>query len=115
VSKSGSKGRREKETGTLVRIDEKLFCDQVGCDYIEGLKERVKNSPVVVCVDPAYFRPTEVDLLIGDPTKSNEKLGWYPEYDLDGLISDMIKSDIKLMQKERYLRDGGYETLNYFE
>jgi len=108
-------GEGDKETGRLVDIDEKLFCDQVGCDYINALKKRIKQSPVVVRVDPAYFRPTEVDLLIGDPSKSKEKLGWYPKYDLDGLIRDMIESDIKLMQKERYLRDGGYETLNYFE
>jgi len=69
----------------------------------------------VVKVDPAYYRPTEVDLLIGDPTKSNEKLGWKPEYDLAGLVKDMMASDVKLMQKDKYLKDGGYETLNYFE
>jgi GDPmannose 4,6-dehydratase len=108
-------GEGEKETGSLVSIDEKIFCEKVGCEYIDALKERINKKPVVVRVDPSYFRPTEVDLLIGDPTKSNEKLGWYPEYDLDGLISNMIESDIKLMKRERYLRDGGYETLNYFE
>jgi GDPmannose 4,6-dehydratase len=69
----------------------------------------------VVAVDPRYFRPTEVDLLIGDPTKAKEKLGWVPEYNLQQLITDMVQSDIKLMKKDQYLRDGGYETLNYFE
>jgi GDPmannose 4,6-dehydratase len=69
----------------------------------------------ILAVDPAYFRPTEVDLLIGDPTKANTVLGWKPEYDLQALIKDMVHSDIKLMLKDQYLRKGGYETLNYFE
>ena len=69
----------------------------------------------VVAVDPKYFRPTEVDLLIGDATKAKEKLGWVPEYDLAGLIEDMMLSDIKLMEKQQYLKDGGYKTRNYFE
>jgi GDPmannose 4,6-dehydratase len=69
----------------------------------------------VLAVDPKYFRPTEVDLLIGDPTKAKTKLGWVPEYDLEGLVKDMMKSDLKLMQKEQYLKEGGYRILNYFE
>ena len=69
----------------------------------------------VIAVDPRYFRPTEVELLIGDPTKANTKLGWKPEYNLQDLIEDMMKGDLKLMEKDQYLRDGGYETLNYFE
>ena len=74
-----------------------------------------KPGMEVVNVDPRYFRPTEVDLLIGDPTKAKTKLGWKPEYDLHGLIKDMISSDLKLMKKEQYLQNGGYKTLNYFE
>jgi GDPmannose 4,6-dehydratase len=54
---------------------------------------------VVAKVDPAYFRPTEVDLLIGDATKAKKDLGWEPKFDLDGLIKDMMRSDIKLMKK----------------
>ncbi|MGI0406346.1 GDP-mannose 4,6-dehydratase [Helicobacter himalayensis] len=69
----------------------------------------------VVSVDPRYFRPTEVDLLIGDATKAREKLGWIPEYDLNALVKDMMQSDLKLMQKDKYLRDGGYKTFSYFE
>ena len=76
---------------------------------------QVPAGTVVVEVDPRYFRPTEVDLLIGDPSKSKKKLGWQPTYDLNSLIEDMVSSDIKLMKKERYLKDGGYQTLNYFE
>jgi GDPmannose 4,6-dehydratase len=69
----------------------------------------------MVAVDPQYFRPTEVELLIGDATKAREKLGWKPQYDLKGLISEMVQSDIDLMKKDAYLREGGYRTLNYFE
>ena len=76
---------------------------------------QVEIGKEVVKVDPRYYRPTEVELLIGDPTKSKEKLGWEPEFDLAGLVKDMMESDVKLMKKDRYLKDGGYETLNYFE
>lgn len=69
----------------------------------------------VLSVDPKYFRPTEVDLLIGDPTKAKTKLGWIPEYELQDLIKDMMQSDLKLMQKEQFLKEGGYRILNYFE
>ncbi len=69
----------------------------------------------VLAVDPMYFRPTEVELLIGDPSKAKEKLGWEPEYDLKGLVSDMMESDLKMMKKDRYLKEGGYDILSYFE
>ena len=69
----------------------------------------------VLVVDSRYFRPTEVELLIGDATKAKEKLGWVPKYDLKDLVKDMMQSDLKLMQKDGYLRDGGYDILNYFE
>lgn len=69
----------------------------------------------VVAVDEKYFRPTEVDLLIGDATKAKEKLGWVPEFDLNGLVEDMMQSDLKLMKKQQYLKDGGYRIQNYFE
>ncbi|RRQ49052.1 GDP-mannose 4,6-dehydratase [Maribacter algicola] len=69
----------------------------------------------VLAVDPKYFRPTEVDLLIGDPTKANTKLGWKPEYELEDLVKDMMRGDLKLMQKEHYLKEGGYRIMNYFE
>jgi GDPmannose 4,6-dehydratase len=70
---------------------------------------------VVLAIDPKYFRPTEVDLLIGDPTKAKEKLGWVPEISLEQLVEDMMQSDIKLFNRDKYLKDGGHQTLNYFE
>jgi GDPmannose 4,6-dehydratase len=69
----------------------------------------------VIAVDSKYFRPTEVDLLIGDASKAKNKLGWVPEYHLNELVKEMMESDIKLMQKELYLKEGGFETKNYFE
>ncbi|MBZ7980764.1 GDP-mannose 4,6-dehydratase [Campylobacter sp. RM12642] len=69
----------------------------------------------IVAVDPRYFRPTEVELLVGDASKAREKLGWVPEYDLNMLVKDMAKSDLQLMQKDKYLQDGGYKILRYFE
>ena len=69
----------------------------------------------VLAVDPKYFRPTEVDLLIGDATKARTKLGWVPEYDLDGLIKDMMQSDLHLMTKGMYSQEGGYTVENYYE
>ena len=110
------KGEGVDEKGFIVGVDERLFVKKVGEQFLDGILARLSfGTNEIVNVDPMYFRPTEVDLLIGDPTKSNEKLGWYPEYDLAGLISDMMQSDIKLMQKDSYLREGGYRTLNYFE
>lgn len=66
-------------------------------------------------VDPKYFRPTEVELLLGDPTKAKTKLGWELKYDLPALVKDMVHSDLHLMKKDQYLKKGGYQTMNYFE
>jgi GDPmannose 4,6-dehydratase len=76
---------------------------------------QLKPGKVVVAVDPRYFRPTEVELLIGDPTKAKEKLGWVPEHDLQSLVKDMVAGDLHLMKKDRYLKEGGYAIKNYYE
>ena len=69
----------------------------------------------VLSVDKKYFRPTEVDILVGDATKAKDKLGWEPQITLEELVEDMMSSDIKLFKKDKYLKDGGFNTLNYFE
>jgi GDPmannose 4,6-dehydratase len=69
----------------------------------------------VVSIDPRYFRPTEVDLLIGDPTKANTELGWKPRYSLQMLVSEMVAADMKLFKRDQYLKEGGHKILNYFE
>ncbi|MFV0345656.1 MAG: GDP-mannose 4,6-dehydratase [Bacteroidales bacterium] len=103
------------EIAKIVTVDKEIFTKCVGERYLENIENKISSEDTIVAVDPKYFRPTEVDLLIGDPTKSKTKLGWEPQYDLKGLIEDMMRSDIKLMKKDAYLRDGGYTTLNYFE
>jgi GDPmannose 4,6-dehydratase len=115
-------GEGINEKGYIVGVNEKLFTEKVGANYLGAIKSRISPSLVsplsssqIVGVDPAYFRPTEVDLLIGDPNKAKTKLGWKPQYDLKGLVEDMMQSDIKLMKKDAWLREGGYRTLNYFE
>jgi GDPmannose 4,6-dehydratase len=109
------KGELQNETGAVSDVNDELFVKKVGKDHLIKFKARIKADPILVKVDPVYFRPTEVDQLQGDPSKAKAKLGWVPEYDLDGLINDMVTSDILLMQKEHYLNNGGFKTLNYFE
>lgn len=107
------KGEGIDVVAIIESIDEGLFVKKVGDAYLENFKKRVGEE--VVGVDPQYFRPTEVELLIGDATKARTRLGWEPEYSLAALIEDMMKNDIKLMKKESYLKEGGYKILNYFE
>ena len=76
---------------------------------------QIEIGKEVLSIDPKYFRPTEVDLLIGNSTKAKNKLGWECKYDLSMLIKDMMQSDLKLMKKEKYLKNGGYNNLNNFE
>ena len=84
-------------------------------DSCSNEKYQLVIGKEVLAIDSNYFRPTEVDLLIGDPTKAKEKLGWVPEISLEQLVDDMMKSDLKLMKKEKYLNNGGFSTLNYYE
>ena len=87
-----------------------------------GVVESVANpdcklvkGAVVVKVDPAYFRPTEVDLLLGDASKAKSKLNWKPRYDLNSLIKEMVAADIALFRKDKYLSEGGHSVMNYHE
>ncbi len=90
-------------------IEEKAYVVSCKGDY------KIEIGKEVLSIDPSYFRPTEVDLLIGDPSKAKEKLGWVPEYNLKALVEDMMISDLKLMKKDQFLKDSGYVTLNSFE
>ena len=78
-------------------------------------KYQVEVGKEVVAIDPRYFRPTEVDLLIGDPTKSKTKLGWKPKHDLKSLVKDMMASDITLFERDQYLKQGGHKIFEYHE
>ena len=74
-----------------------------------------KTGKVLIEIDPKYFRPTEVDLLIGNPAKAREKLGWMHKHSLEQLVTDMVKSDVELFKRDRYLMEGGHKVLNYNE
>ncbi|MDB5030924.1 GDP-mannose 4,6-dehydratase [Mucilaginibacter sp.] len=102
-------GKDEHERGVIIDYD-KQKAEEL-CLNTENLKP----GQTVVKVDSKYFRPTEVDLLIGDPTKAQTQLGWKPKYDLQALVKDMMESDLHLVKKDDYLKKGGFKTLNYFE
>ena len=102
-------GKDDNEKGVIIDVDQEK-AKELGLNL-----EALKLGQTVVKVDPKYYRPTEVDLLLGDPTKSKEKLGWKLKYDLPALVKDMIQSDLHLTKKDQYLKDGGYQTMNYFE
>jgi GDPmannose 4,6-dehydratase len=76
---------------------------------------QLSTDEVLIEVDPQYFRPTEVELLIGDPTKSKEKLGWKPVYELQGLLKDMVQADVKLFKKDLDLKAAGHKILRQAE
>ena len=95
------KGSGEEEKGYVVKCENPRYQLRIGQTIVE--------------IDKRYFRPTEVELLIGDPSRAREKLGWETEYDLRALVREMIESDLKQAEKEVHLKNGGYKTLNYYE
>lgn len=110
-----------EEKGFLTGVDNSLFSRSVGDEYLATIRKRLVDprhnghGSELVSVDPGYFRPTEVDLLIGDSTKARTRLGWKPEYDLRGLISEMMKSDVELIQRDCILQKAGYRVEHYFD
>ena len=95
------KGKDEKEVGVV------KSCTNTAYQLAAGTE--------VVAVDPRYYRPTEVELLIGNPTKANQKLGWKPKYDLKGLVKEMVEADVDIFKKEKLLKDSGFKIKNQFE
>lgn len=84
----------------------------------KGIEEKGidrKTGKTLVEVDPRYFRPTEVDLLIGDYSKAKTELGWDPKHTLEDLIKDMVESDLKIFERDKYLKEGGHKIFNYYE
>lgn len=102
-------GKDEKEKGVIIDIDQDRL-NELGLE-----SEYIRLGQTVVKVDPRYYRPTEVELLVGDSRKAQEELGWKPQHSLEDLVKDMVHSDLQLMKKENYLKNGGYNALNYFE
>ena len=74
-----------------------------------------KSGKVLVEVDPSYFRPTEVESLLGDPTKAKEKLGWKPKISFSDMVAEMVREDIQEAKKDEYCKNGGFKTFHYFE
>lgn len=103
------------ELGIKLAFEGKGIEETAKVIYCSNLDYQVPLGSVVIKVDPAYYRPTEVELLIGDPEKAMKKLGWKLKYDLDGLVKDMIDSDIELFKRDQYLQTGGHRVLNYHE
>ncbi len=95
------KGKNEKEYAVVAASNDPEY--------------QVETGKVVVAVDPAYYRPTEVDLLLGDPSKARLKLGWEPKYDLPSLVSEMVRADLSLFEKQKTLLDNGYVIMNQYE
>jgi GDPmannose 4,6-dehydratase len=95
------KGTGKVEVGTVVQ--------SINPNYT------LKKGDVVIKIDPDYYRPTEVDLLIGDSSKCREKLGWEPKYDLKTMVKEMVTSDLSLFEKDKYLREKGIHTPDYNE
>src|SRR5262249_49074326 len=94
-------GKGEEEKGVVVS------CSNPSYQLPEG--------KTVVAVDKRYFRPTEVDLLLGDASKARKNLGWKPTYSLDGLVKEMVAADLELFRKDKYLKEGGHKIFNYHE
>jgi GDPmannose 4,6-dehydratase len=110
------KGEGVDEKGFVKSIDQEKYIAALGGN---GQRKTNNEQPAigqeVLSVDPTYFRPTEVDLLIGDPSKAKNKLGWVPEHDLASLVKDMMVSDVTLMQKDVVLLNAGHEILKQAE
>jgi GDPmannose 4,6-dehydratase len=115
---------------TSVREFFRLSCQEVGLEVEfkgSGINEKayvvnctnpdynVQKKKPIMSIDERYFRPAEVDLLIGDASYANSKLGWNPKYDLNMLVKEMMNSDIDLFKKDKYLKEGGHNIFNYHE
>ncbi|MBS4058274.1 MAG: GDP-mannose 4,6-dehydratase [Bacteroidales bacterium] len=107
-------GKDENERGILTTVNKEKYEEQTGLKYADSPIIPLLNREVVM-IDPRYYRPTEVELLIGDPSKAKEKLGWSPKYNLQKLIEEMMSSDINLFKKELTMQKAGYKILRQQE
>ncbi len=103
------------EVGIELEFEGKDEAETAKVAACKNSKYQVPVGQVVVRVDPRYYRPTEVDLLIGDATKAKEKLGWTPTYTLAEMVAEMVASDVKLFERNKFLKESGYDINNEFE
>jgi GDPmannose 4,6-dehydratase len=112
---------REFIIKTFQRLGVTLEFSGVGLDEkaivvkSENAEFMISEGNEVVKIDPKYFRPTEVELLIGDPSKAKAALGWKLKYDLDALIDEMVNHDLALFKRDHYLKEGGHKIFHYNE
>jgi GDPmannose 4,6-dehydratase len=104
------RGKGKEEKGVIVSIDKNKFGEKT-----HAKPDHLKKGQVLIEVDPFYYRPTEVDLLVGDATKAHEKLGWTLKYTLEDLVKEMMESDLALFRKEKFLKDHGHEIIDSCE
>lgn len=104
-----------KEAGIEVEFQGKGLDEKAIVVSCSNKELQIPKGKVVVQIDPSYFRPTEVDLLLGDATKAQKQLGWKPKYDLAALVKEMVASDLELFRKDKYLKEGGHKVFNYHE
>ena len=105
-------GNGVEEVGVLDTINFEVYQKTTGN---ENIVSSLQLNKIIVKIDPNYFRPTEVDLLIGDPTKAKTKLGWKPKYNLQTLVEEMMTEDVKLFKKDIHLTKGGHTVVRNVE
>lgn len=103
------KGNGVDEEGFIAAFNNKRDSD-INIDI-----SHLKIGQTIIKIDPRYFRPTEVDLLLGDPTKAEKELGWKRDFSLEDLVNDMMGSDLKAMKKDAFLQENGYKIMRYYE
>ncbi|MCB9280984.1 MAG: GDP-mannose 4,6-dehydratase [Lewinellaceae bacterium] len=103
-------GKGADEKGIIAGIDRDLFESQTGLE-----PDHLNIGQELIQVDPFYFRPTEVNLLIGDATKAKTKLGWQPQHTLEEMVSEMVQSDVELVKRNHHLKNGGFLIHNKVE
>lgn len=108
-------GNKLEEKGYITAVNEAIFNERIGEEFLSAICDSIKMHKAIIAIDTQYFRPTEVDFLLGNPEKSKRVLGWQPEYDLADLVADMMRGDCIMMKKEYYLHNGGYRINSYQE
>lgn len=103
------------EVGIELSFEGKGVEEKAYVKYCNNPDFQLPVGKEILSIDARYFRPTEVNLLVGDASKAKSKLGWVPEFNLEDLVKEMMQSDISLMQKDRFLNEEGFKIFNYFE
>jgi GDPmannose 4,6-dehydratase len=112
IATGESRSVREFVEKAFARVDIAIRWQGQGRDEV-GIDPHSGNA--LVRIDPRYFRPTEVDLLLGDASKARQKLNWVPEIDFDQMVASMVATDLKAAEKERLMRQGGFQTYDSFD